>query len=96
MNQAQTDGDTPTMTELEERLMGDGADAQREAILQRLSAIEARLGRSIAAGLPRADFAGWQYALAAVVAARAVMNHLPPAPAGTPPSTIEGLFRRAL
>jgi len=86
----------PGMTELEERLTGDDAGAQREAILHCLSAIEARLGRSIAAGLPRSDFAGWQCALAAVVAARAVVNHLPPAAAGTSPSTIEGLFRRAL
>ena len=84
----------PTMTDLEERLTGDGADARRDAIEQRLGAMDARLRQSMAAGLTRSNFTAWQHALTAVVAARAVMNHLPPASAGIPPSTIEGLFRR--
>lgn len=96
MSRSETDAGVqpPIMTELEGRLMGDDARAQREGISQRLYAIEARLGGTMAAGLPRTDFNAWQHALAAVVAARAVMNDLPPAAAGTPPSTIEGLFRR--
>jgi len=88
-------GSQTIMTDLEARLSGADARAQREAILDRLAQIEARLGRSMAHGLSRSNFGAWQQALAAVVAAQDVIDHLPPAMPGTPPSTIEGLFGRA-
>lgn len=83
------------MTELEEMLTGANAAAERMAILERLSSLEAQLRGTIAAGLSRSQFIAWQQALAAVVAAGAVVRHLPPASRGTSPSTIEGLARRA-
>jgi hypothetical protein len=84
-----------TMTTLEEQLLADDGQAQRDRLGRQLLDIEFRLRRDMAAGMPRPDFPAWQSALGAVAAARAVIDHLPPAPAGHPPSIVEGLFRSA-
>lgn len=95
MNAAQPQAVSPlAMTDLEQRLAGADGLAQGEAIQHRLSTMEAHLAGRIAGGLPRSEFAAWQHALAAVVAARAVVHHVSPASSGTTPSTVEGLFRR--
>lgn len=94
MHEREDPGSPPALTELEGRLRGADGGALRESLQQQLSDVETRLRRQMAAGMPRLEFADWRHALSAVVAARAVIDHLPAAPTVNPSSIIEGLRRR--
>lgn len=65
------------LTELEALLALPTGEAMRRALLLRLADAGQRLRAQIAAGLPRRDFADWQAAAAAVLAAEEVLRAWP-------------------